>query len=184
MLTALHKRLASSKGFTLVELLIVIAIIGVLAVALLAAINPVEQLRKSRDAGKLADARELLNAYERFFTSFGYYPWDTDAANQLPRTTPVTPDFTATPGDQPLITQNEIKSGFQNRNTLGLLWVSESATNEQVSICFEPESDAARQNGSMGAMQNVTNTAATAPTCPAAYEGGDDGATCYVCVPR
>ncbi|PIU02330.1 hypothetical protein COT66_00800, partial [Candidatus Shapirobacteria bacterium CG09_land_8_20_14_0_10_49_15] len=31
------------KGFTLVEMLIVIAIIGVLAVAVLSAINPIEQ---------------------------------------------------------------------------------------------------------------------------------------------
>ena len=33
------------KGFTLIELLIVISILGILAVAVLSAINPVEQLK-------------------------------------------------------------------------------------------------------------------------------------------
>ena len=40
------------KGFTLIELLIVIAILGILAIALLATLDPFEQLRKSRDGAK------------------------------------------------------------------------------------------------------------------------------------
>ena len=40
------------RGFTMIELLVVIAIIGVLAAAVLAAINPVEQISKGRDAAR------------------------------------------------------------------------------------------------------------------------------------
>jgi len=38
-------------GFTLIELLIVIALLGALAVALLAALDPLEQIRKGTDTG-------------------------------------------------------------------------------------------------------------------------------------
>lgn len=63
------------NAFTLVELLIVIALIAVLSVAVLATINPIEQSNKARDAKVQNDAAEVLNAYERYYTSTSHYPW-------------------------------------------------------------------------------------------------------------
>ena len=63
------------KGFTLIELLIVIAVLGILAVAVLAAINPIEQINRSRDTGSRSDAEQLLGAVDRFYASRGFYPW-------------------------------------------------------------------------------------------------------------
>ena len=57
---------ASQKGFTMIELLIVIAILGILAVAVLAAINPIEQINRGRDTGTRSDAEQLLGAIDRF----------------------------------------------------------------------------------------------------------------------
>lgn len=65
------------NAFTLVELLIVIALIGILAVAVLATINPIEQANKARDAKFKNDAAEVLNAYERYYTAQEDYPWNT-----------------------------------------------------------------------------------------------------------
>lgn len=65
----------ASRGFTLVELLIVIALISILAVAVLATINPIEQANKARDATVQNDAAEVLNAYERYYTNGQDYPW-------------------------------------------------------------------------------------------------------------
>jgi len=68
-------RFLLEKGFTLVELLIVIALIGVLAVAVLAAINPLEQLNRARDTGMESDASQLLAAIDRFYAAQEKFPW-------------------------------------------------------------------------------------------------------------
>ena len=63
------------KGFTLVELLIVIALIAILSVAVLATINPIEQANKAKDSTVQNDAAEVLNAYERYYANNQEYPW-------------------------------------------------------------------------------------------------------------
>jgi len=69
------------RGFTLVELLIVIALIAILSVAVLATINPIEQSNKARDAAMQNDAAEVLNAYERMYANSQQYPWMAFAGN-------------------------------------------------------------------------------------------------------
>ncbi len=63
------------KAFTLVELLIVIALIAILSVAVLATINPIEQSNKAKDSTVQNDAAEIMNAYERYYTVKQTYPW-------------------------------------------------------------------------------------------------------------
>ncbi len=50
------------KGFTLVELLVVIAIIAILASVVILIINPLELLKRSRDATRLKDLESLQSA--------------------------------------------------------------------------------------------------------------------------
>lgn len=50
------------KGFTLVELLIVIAIVAILASVVVLIINPLELTRRGRDASRLADLAHLQQA--------------------------------------------------------------------------------------------------------------------------
>lgn len=76
------------KGFTMIELLIVIAVLGILAVAVLAAINPIEQINRGKDTGSRSDAEQLIGAIERFYTANGYYPWQTGATDIDDVTTP------------------------------------------------------------------------------------------------
>jgi|SRR3989344_4539014 len=60
---------ALKKGFTLIELLIVIAILGVLAVVILVAINPLEQLARTRDAGRISSTTQIGHALQAFATA-------------------------------------------------------------------------------------------------------------------
>jgi len=55
-------------GFTLVELLIVIAILGTLAVVVLIALNPVQQLARTRDGGRRSTVSQLGHAMEAYGT--------------------------------------------------------------------------------------------------------------------
>jgi prepilin-type N-terminal cleavage/methylation domain-containing protein len=64
------------KGFTLIELLVVITLIGILAIAVLSAINPIEQINKARDAGRRADAAQILKSIDRYFASTEEFPWN------------------------------------------------------------------------------------------------------------
>lgn len=70
------------KGFTLIELLIVMAILGVLAVVVLVAINPAEQLARTRDAGRSSAITQLGHAVQAYYTSRSEYPpkasWGVD----------------------------------------------------------------------------------------------------------
>lgn len=171
-----------SWGFTLIELLIVIAVLGVLVVAVLSAINPLEQMRKARDAGRKSDAAELLNALERYYTTFGCYTWDTACDGTGVLSGSVNSTFGAGGNVQGLIDKDELKTQFVTRTTITgkELWMTE-ATGKVVSVCFEPESTSARTGG-LGPTRNITNTAAA--TCTGTYSGGGASATCYVCVPQ
>lgn len=54
--------LRGRNGFTLVELLVVIAIIAILAAVVVLIINPLELTRRGRDAARLADLANLQSA--------------------------------------------------------------------------------------------------------------------------
>ncbi len=73
----------------MIELLIVVAVLGILAVAVLAAINPIEQINRGRDTGSRSDAEQLLSAIDRFYVSHQYYPWEDP--NAVPREAEVNP---------------------------------------------------------------------------------------------
>lgn len=73
-----------AAGFTMIELLIVITILGILAVAVLSAINPLEQINRGRDTARQGDAEQLLGALERYNAFQERFPWEDAGAPSAP----------------------------------------------------------------------------------------------------
>lgn len=67
-------QLSTSDGFTLIELVIVIGIIGILTAAIIFLLNPVLQLQKARDGTRKADLRQIQSALEIYRSDQGNYP--------------------------------------------------------------------------------------------------------------
>jgi prepilin-type N-terminal cleavage/methylation domain-containing protein len=76
---------SARKGFTLLEILVVIAIIGILASIIIFAIDKAKQ--SSRDAQRLSDMREVSGALELYYSDNGQYP----ALPQADLAYPITP---------------------------------------------------------------------------------------------
>jgi prepilin-type N-terminal cleavage/methylation domain-containing protein len=78
------KNSALTKGFTIVELLIVIVVIGILAALVLNAFGNVQA--KARDTQRQTDVRSLATALEVYYNNNGNYPATISlgsGANQL-----------------------------------------------------------------------------------------------------
>jgi prepilin-type N-terminal cleavage/methylation domain-containing protein len=74
------------QGFTLIEILIVVAIIAILASVVLVGLGPTQQ--SGRDARRLSDLHEIQNALELFYNKCGFYPGSVDASGKCVTTLP------------------------------------------------------------------------------------------------
>ncbi|MEY2986151.1 MAG: hypothetical protein RJB24_380 [Candidatus Parcubacteria bacterium] len=68
----IHKN--TNKGFTLLEILLVIAAIGILAVIVLVSINPNRQLAQVRNAQRRSDINTIYKALEQYLIDNQSYP--------------------------------------------------------------------------------------------------------------
>ncbi|KKS07182.1 MAG: general secretion pathway protein G [candidate division WWE3 bacterium GW2011_GWE1_41_27] len=62
------------KGFTIVELLIVVSVIGILSGVTLSVINPAKLQARARDSQRISDLKKIQTALEAYFSDFRSYP--------------------------------------------------------------------------------------------------------------
>ena len=194
------------SGFTLVELLIVIALLGVLAAAVLAAINPLEQANRARDTRMKSDASQLLAAIDRYYVASDHFPWyvvgsQTDNAGYgfVSAKTPGVGLCNATGCGGTnyglLISNNELKSEFANRDFIkaadsaetDLLYIGkgDSGTTEiavSVYACWVPRSKSERQKATKSIV--VGDPGMTTQTDCATRAYSSLGTSCVVCLPQ
>lgn len=166
----MKQRLA--RGFTLVELLIVIALLGVIATIVIAAINPIEQANRASDAGMKADASQIVSAVQRYYASHNQFPWQATACTGANCTTSSDDVFgfasaddvavgicgqtgigcktTATQGE--LVAAQELQTAFISKSWIGATTVSRlmvgkaPGASSSVYVCWVPKANSNRQN--------------------------------------
>ncbi|MGI6776027.1 MAG: type II secretion system protein [Patescibacteria group bacterium] len=194
-----------NKGFTLIELLIVITLLGILAVAVLSAINPVEQMNRSRDTSTRSDAEQLINAVDRYYATKGFYPWQTSADPTISDPTlpftEVRADWIENGGDDSVLGKlssggaAEIKESFVSRidaEGYNHLWIyNDGKQGSSTYACFIPKSssfkdDAWYRCSGQGDFGELPADFPVTEACPGDCTNDDLGATpdgCYSCLP-
>lgn len=171
---------SSQAGFTLIELLVVIGILGVLASALVATIDPFEQIKKGDDAVLKNVATEFQTASLRYYTTHGALPWDlaTGGGAECNGATddPVALQLSTwkTTCIDTLVDDRELKDAFKEFKDLEDVYITEADNN--ISVCFKPTSSSQRKAATTKYEQDGDEV--LDGSCPSQ---ATDGGNCYYC---
>ena len=165
-----------SKGFTLIELIIGITILSLLAVALLAALDPVEQFNKARDTATRNTTMEIHNALLRYKAAKEVYPANINVtkveqmsgANGLAILT----DLTGS---------GELKGNFASvaGTALQTIYVANDTTNNILYTCYQPRSKQFSQQGGLYEIGTIGTDLPTEGACTTPAASGTR--SCFYC---
>jgi len=200
----------TKKGFTLVELLIVISLLGAIALIVISAINPIEQANRARDTRFKSDGGQLISAIDRYFAANSEFPWMTVSADTYD--TDDSFGFVTAADEEVgicgadcdtdgvILNSNELKSEFRNRDFITksdkggdqqILIGKETGSSSSVYACFIPLANSTKQTAvsdekiyTLGI--DGTRTKTTSCDGDAGDGRGVDWTTnlCYVCIPE
>jgi type II secretion system protein G len=80
--------LKSLKGFTLIEMMVAVGILGVMAAAMLAVLNPFSQFQKANDTKRKTDLSQISKALESYYQDNQKYPASSNFKISDPKQTP------------------------------------------------------------------------------------------------
>lgn len=197
---------ADTGGFTLVELLIVIGLLGAIALIVISAINPIEQANRARDTKYKADAGQLISAIDRYFVTQDAFPWMTQTPGTYSSVDTAFP-FTSAQDiniglcgascaiDGLLVQNNELKTEFRQRDFVKgtptlvnkIMVGKDTGSSTSTYACFVPLSksirDKACTDGKVYTLSGSTRTGVTSPTC-VGTSGNWSSTPYYVCLPE
>jgi prepilin-type N-terminal cleavage/methylation domain-containing protein len=198
----------NKKGFTLVELLIVIGLLGAIALIVIAAINPLEQANRARDTRFKADSGQLISAIDRYFVAVSSFPWqtvtptyETEDSFGFVSATDANVGLCAVAGctaDGVLITSNELKTEFRSRDFIKSTSTATDArifigkdegSSASVYACFIPKANSTKQtaidNSTVWALAaDGTRSAGSCAAIDDDWVGTGITDSCFVCVPE
>ena len=79
------------KGFTLIEILVVVALIAILTAITFIAINPAKNFQDTRNAQRSSDVTQILNAVTQYTSEMGHATADFDVNVSIPTCPSVAP---------------------------------------------------------------------------------------------
>lgn len=169
-------------GFTLIELLVVLGILGILATALVATIDPFEQLKKASDANIKNSSVELVNASLRYYTTHNGLPWHTVANNGIANcgdvngainsAIDVAPGATCVTG---LIDDGELQTQFSSTTSITKEITLVGTASNTIRACYKPQSKS--QQKDINTKYLAPGDASANATCKS--QGG--AVDCYWC---
>jgi type II secretory pathway pseudopilin PulG len=127
-----------SPGFTIMELLIVIGVLGILAIGILAAIDPFEQLKRGRDNVLREIATNVYTATIRSFGTQGKLPSSENYIGVKMGS------LTGTELINYLMGVGELKSSFWGgaESAKNLIFITAFTNGSKITVCYLPESKA------------------------------------------
>lgn len=163
----------SKNGFTLVEILIVIALLGALIIGLLAALDPLEQIRRGQDVSLRNTASEFFNAVNRYYAAKGQFPWADLIISE--RKLSESESYIAE-----LVNVGELKTNFSQRagSHLDKIYLNSSGPTE-FSVCFMPVSKSMQEDSTT--IFDQRGNANNSSSCKSQVSGSG-GVNCYICL--
>jgi len=165
-----------NKGFTLIELLVVIAIIGILSSVVLVSLGGARA--KARDARRVSDIKQIQNALELYFSTYGQYPRASEFKKGDDNLTATPPVRYLSPKFMPIMPTDPVSDG--SYKYVGIKLSSDTGT---VTRCVGYHLGAVLEEAASGApiLQTDADATVNANLCsdtPAQvdFDGADSGA--------
>lgn len=141
-------KIKTNYGFTLIEILVVVALLGALFIGILATIDPLEQLKKGTDTTRRNITTELYNGMLQYYSVNNTFPWDTDITGMAASTADMTDSSTGY--ITKVVNAGELKQEFINLagTNLSRIFLTSTAdaqgNRQNLSACFLPDAKSFR----------------------------------------
>lgn len=151
-----NRIMSEQKGFTIIELLTVMGVMGLLTAIIIMGVNPILQFQKARDGKRKADLEQIRSALEQYRTDTGAYP-----ANNGPTALPQCGNQWTNNGViymQKIPCDPLATAGWYDKSNAGSYYYNNTGAAYTLTACLENTKDPQGNMSSPGGGTGCTNT--------------------------